>query len=213
MPPDVIANITLSSPYGPAAYTVTLTNQGEVTKVESAAARLPETVFRLTYGERWEYARAYFQDLVALLPFQAEAAAVLTDPPAEFKAIRKAFRNVEFTDDDAPHRRRALLWRANHNFTPALFRQKKLPRALVKMKETLVEMEDPGPYRVLEPWLFALMPFVIDVKERETLYRCLALMRSPTTREFLFGELERPGRHIYGISAPGQPHFARAKKS
>lgn len=198
MPQTTTANITLSSPYGPAAYTVTLTDRSEVTDVESAAARLPETVFRLTYGERWEQARAYFQDLAALLPFQAEAAVVLSDPPVEFKAIRKAFRHIDLIgDDDLPHRQRARLWLTHPAFLPALFRQKKLPGALATVHKDLLKTEDSAPYRALEPWLFALQPFVVDVAQRETLYHCLALMRTATTRNFLFGELERPGRHIY----------------
>jgi len=197
MPSATPVTITLSSPYGPAAYTVFVGDQGEVNGVESAAGHLPETVFRLTYGERWEAARAHFQDLAALLVFQAEAAVGLSDPPAEFKALRKKFRDVELPATDAPHRQRMHLWRANPAFTPALFRQAKLPRAMSALHQTLTGTDDPGRFRVLAPWLFALLPFLYDVGEREAAYHNLALMRTQGTREFLFGELERPGRHIY----------------
>lgn len=200
MPQPTTAAITLPTPFGPAAYTVHLTDQGEVTSVDSAAARLPEMVFQLTYGERWEAARAHFQDLANLLPFQAEAAVMLADPPAEFKLLRRAFRNIELAETNAPHRQRAELWRANPAFTPALFCQKKMARALSAIRTSLSKTDNPTPYRVLEPWLFALLPLVAEVAEREALYHILALMRTAATRDFLFGELERPGRHIYASS-------------
>ena len=78
------STVHLSTPYGPAGFLVTFTEQGEIVQVESAAAQLPETVFRLTHGDNWETARAYFENLATYLQY-----------PLEFVIWKKTVRKKE----------------------------------------------------------------------------------------------------------------------
>jgi len=89
------ATITLNTKeYGPTGFEVEIDQAGEVLSVNSAAAQLPEMVFRITYGDRWESAREHFQRLAENLKYRVEAAAWLNDVLPEYKLLRRAFRKA-----------------------------------------------------------------------------------------------------------------------
>lgn len=198
------ATINLPTPYGPAGYEVTVSATGAVVSVTSAAANLPEVVLRLSYSENWEAAREHFLLLGHHLAFQAEAAVWLPDPPAEFKLLRRAFRgtfsetipDVEASEPD--HLQRARFWLAHPKTLPALFRQRKQSAGLTALGQLFASPEHRVP--ALEAWVYALLPLLEDTADLEQLYTMLAQLDTEAARDYLFGELERNGRHPYANS-------------
>lgn len=194
--------ITLNTQeYGPTGFEVEISGEGEVLKVTSAAAQLPETVFRITYGDRWEYAREYFQRMAENLAYRIEAAAWLNDSLPEYKLLRRAFRKT-FPDslpeagDGAPlYAQRANFWLAHPEARPAVFLQKKI-YAGFRAIAGLLRQGKVNPH-ALEPWLFSLINLLDDPADRQEVYHLIGLLGTPSASEFLFSELERPGRHPY----------------
>ena len=196
------ATITLNTKeYGPTGFEVEINQEGEVLRVASAASQLPEMVFKITYGDRWEAAREHFQHLADNLKYRIEAAAWLNDVLPEYKLLRRAFRKaypdaVPQRGDAAPlHAQRANFWLANPAARPAVFLQKKVYSGFGAIAQLLKQgAVNPD---ALEPWLFSLINLLHDVSDRKEVYHLLGLLGTPSASEFLFSELERPGRHPY----------------
>jgi hypothetical protein len=194
--------ITLNTKdYGPTGFEVELSPKGEVLKVASSASLLPETVFRITYGDRWESAREHFQRLADNLAYRVEAAAWINDVLPEYKLLRRAFRksSPETAPNggaDAPlYSRRATFWIAHPNARPGLFLQKKSYSGFREIASLLKTGKADA--EALEPWLFSLINLLQDVQDRSMVYKLIALLSTATSSEFIFSELERPGRHPY----------------
>ncbi|TXF86276.1 hypothetical protein FUA23_19745 [Neolewinella aurantiaca] len=187
--------------YGPAGFEIKLSPDGEVLAVTSASAQLPETVFRITYGDRWESAREYFQQLADNLAYRAEAAAWINDSPPEFKLLRRTFRKTSPLSspaggNDAPlYARRASFWLEHPEARPALFLQKKAKDAFRVIAKLLRSGNCDA--EALEPWLFSIIHLVREVEDRRVVYQLIGLLDTPGSAEYLFSELERPGRHPF----------------
>lgn len=194
--------ITLNTEdYGPAGFEVEVSPDGEVLKVTSAAAQLPEMVFRITYGDRWEFAREHFQQLADNLAYRVEAAVWINDVLPEYKLLRRAFR--KFSSEISPdgsekaplYARRAAFWIAHPETRPGLFLQKRAYSGFVAIAELL--RKGRGDSEALEPWLFSLVNLLHDTEERSIVYKLIGLLGTASSSEFLFSELERPGRHPF----------------
>ena len=200
--------ITLNThDYGPTGFEVTLSAEGEVISVTSAAAQLPEMVFRLTYGDRWESAREHFQRLAENVAYRVEAAAWLNDVLPEYKLLRRAFRKV--AEKKAPqegpeaplHAQRVNFWLAHPEARPALFLQKKSYNGFKAVAE-LLRRKKVKP-AALEPWLFSLINLLHHTEDRRHIYRLIALLGTRSATGFILSELERQGRHPYASALLG----------
>lgn len=196
------ATITLNThEFGPTGFAVEVSPEGEVLSVSSAAAQLPEMVFRITYGDRWEYAREHFQHLAENLSYRVEAAVWLNDVLPEYKLLRRAFRKAypdarPATGPEAPpYARRANFWLAYPEARPGLFLQKKAYSGFAAILAMLRRGEIDG--EILEPWLFSLLSLLSEPADRSQVYLLLSALGTASAAEFLFTELERPGRHPY----------------
>lgn len=197
--------LTLPTPdFGPAGFSLSVGEDGAVERTEAAATGLPEAVFRLTYGDRWVAARTYLTGLVEVVRFRAEVALWLSDPPAEYKLLRRAFRKV-YPDAEPPgladsgeQRQRVAWWLAHPRLHPALFGQQRAPAAFRRLFALLREGGVPTDY--VAPWLFALLPVSPEVDDRRTVYRAIGLLGTERARDYLFGELEQAGRHPYSTA-------------
>lgn len=209
------ATVTLpTEDYGPVGFALAVSATGEVTNVVPATAALPEAVFRLTYGDRWEDARAYILALAENLVFRAEVAIWLSGPPAEFKLLRRAFRKT-YPDapppavaDTADYRRRAAFWLANPAAQPVLFVQKKVLRALTTLGKTIPAAKTNA---ALVPWLYSLLPLYQNVGIRRAIYALMAQTKLPEMADYILSELERSGRHPYASGLLGGCHFLDPK--
>ena len=196
------ATITLNTKaFGPTGFEVEINAEGEVLRVVSAAAQLPEMVFRITYGDRWEYAREHFQRLADNLRYRVEAAAWLNDTLPEYKLLRRAFRKA-YPDAQPqrgktapPHAQRANFWLDHPETRPGLFLQKKAYSGFDEIAK-LLQRGTPNS-DALEPWLFSLINLLDDPFDRNKVYRLIGLLGTTSASDFLFSELERPGRHPY----------------
>jgi hypothetical protein len=196
------AAITLDTKaFGPTGFEVELNAEGEVLRVSSAAAQLPEMVFRITYGDRWEYAREHFQRLAENLKYRVEAAAWLNDALPEYKLLRRAFRKTYpeaqlQTGTQAPlHAQRATFWLNHPEARPGLFLQKKRYSGFGAIAKLLKQGKvNPN---ALEPWLFSLISLLDAPEDRSEVYHLIGLLGTSSASEYLFSELERPGRHPY----------------
>ncbi|MFT4750152.1 MAG: hypothetical protein ACJATN_001082 [Neolewinella sp.] len=193
--------------FGPTGFEVVLGQDGEVLNVTSAAAQLPELVFRLTYGDRWEDAREHFQRLADNLSYRVEAAAWINDTLPEYKFLRRVFRKastktVPPNNTEAPlYARRVAFWLSHPEARPALFLQKKAASGF-NIIAGLLKSGKADP-QALQPWLFSLINLLQDVEHRHLVYHLIGLLKTPTSAEYLFSELERPGRHPYATGLLG----------
>lgn len=194
--------ITLNTKeYGPTGFEVEINQEGEVLNITSAASQLPEMVFRITYGDRWEFAREHFQQLAVNLRYRVEAAAWLNDALPEYKLLRRAFRKAfpnarPSQEATAPlHAQRADFWLTYPAARPAVFLQKKVIAGF-RSVATLLKQSKVNP-NALEPWLFSLINLLDDPGDRSEVYHLVGLLGTASASEFLFSELERPGRHPY----------------
>jgi hypothetical protein len=216
MPTTISATINLPTPFGPAGYEVVIAQTGEVLSVASAAANLPEVVLRLSYAENWEAAREYFLLLGHNAAFQAEVAVWLPDPPADFKLLWRTFRNnfgesmPERREVEASHLRRVRFWLAHPEALPALFHHRKSSAAIVRLAKLFSSPEHRLPD--LEAWVYTMLPLLEDTVELEHLYAILARLDTESGRDYLFGELERNGRHPYADTLlHGLRHFSASR--
>jgi len=200
--------LTLPTPYGPAGYRVIIAPDGRVTDVQLATNGLPEAVFRLTFGDRWEEAREYFSRLAENVPFQVELA--LHRPPASgpLAKIGEAANELDLPDlggelppfdaGEPEHVRRLRLLATNAAFHHAVYlTPDRVTQALDRLTNP-PRKTDAGvrPYFAsLEPWLLSLTGLLTG-RELVAAWVALGYLRTPTARDRIFQELERPGRHI-----------------
>ncbi len=202
------AQVSRPSPFGPAVFSVAVAETGEVLSVVSAATKLPEAVFKLTYGDRWEDARAYFLDLAANLSYQVEVALHLEDPLG-FEKLAEQFRQAggeyfrptdrAYQAGEPDFRARARYWITRPRELPILFLEPATKRYASLQRIAQRFKRKPGaelPYAdSLEPWVFSLLG-VANGKELDQAVTLLGRLKTTAAREYVFAELERPGRHI-----------------
>lgn len=198
------STIQLTTPHGPAGFQVTYTERGEILKIESAAAQLPEMVFRLTHGDEWETVRTYFADLTDYLRHPLEFVIWkrkqfpgYQDLQQDFTVYRPAALNEE--GPLPPWRQRAEFWRKSKtNEQKLLLLQAQNPKNEMSLLARKA-LNDPhfGPQNaaILEPWLLALLP-LLDGETLPPAYELLGNLHTASAREYLFTQLELPGRHI-----------------
>ncbi|MEM9928677.1 MAG: hypothetical protein AAF840_02555 [Bacteroidota bacterium] len=202
------AQIKRPSPFGPAVFSVSISETGEVLSVIAAATKLPENVFKLTYGDRWEDARAYFLDHAANVAFQTEVALHLEEYLG-FEKIAEQYRQAggehfrptdrAYQTGEPDYRARARYWITRPRELPILFlepdtkRYASLQRIVQRFKrKPRAEL----PYAAsLESWVFSLLG-VARGKELDEAVTLLGRVQTTAAREYVFAELERPGRHI-----------------
>jgi len=90
---------------------------------------------------------------------------------------------------------RANFWLSNPKARPGLFLQKKVYSGFWSIAKSIKQGEV-NPH-ALEPWLFSLINLVVDPSDRHEVYHLISLLGTASASEFLFSELERPGRHPY----------------
>jgi len=198
------ATIQLSTPHGPAGFLVTFTERGEILKIASAAAQLSETVFRLTHGDNWETVLAYFEDLTQYLKFPLEFVIWKRKQFLGYQDLQNAFapHRPEALNEEgplSPWRVRAEFWRKRSTNEQKLLlllaqNQKNELTQLVR-KVNKDKRFGPDNALVLEPWLRALLP-LLDGESLLPAYELLGKLHTISAREYLFTQLELPGRHI-----------------
>lgn len=198
------SSVHLTTPYGPAGFQVTFTERGEIVKVESAAAQLPESVFRLTHGDNWENARAYFEDLTKYLRHPLEFVIWKRKQFPGYQNLQAdfaAYRPEALKEEGplSPWRQRAEFWRwrrTNEQKSLLLLAQNlKFELTLLAKQARTVQHFGPDNASVLEPWLRALLP-LLDGETMLPAYELLGSLHTASAREYVFTQLELPGRHI-----------------
>jgi hypothetical protein len=198
------STVHLTTPHGPAGFQVTFTERGGIVKVESAAAQLPETVFRLTHGDNWETVRDYFEDLTIYLRYPLEF--VLWErkqfPGYQDLLAHFAARRPEAINEEgplAPWQQRAKFWKERNTDEQKLLlllaQNPKTELTLLARKASTDQQFGPNNASVLEPWLRALLP-LLDGETLLPTYELLGSLHTASAREHVFAQLELPGRHI-----------------
>ncbi|WP_020571252.1 hypothetical protein [Neolewinella persica] len=198
------STIHLTTPYGPAGFLVTFTERGEIVNVESAAAKLPETVFRLTHGDNWEAVRNYFEDLTNYLRYPLEFIVWKRKKFPGYQNLQEAFslhRPGALNEEGPlpPWRLRAEFWQkrnTNEQKLLLLLAQNPKNELTLLARKTIADKHfGPDNATVLEPWLQALIP-LLDGETLLPAFELLGNLHTDSAREYVFSQLELPGRHI-----------------
>jgi hypothetical protein len=198
------STVQLTTPHGPAGFQVTFTERGEIVKVVSAAAQLPESVFRLTHGDNWETVRAYFEDLTNYLPCPLEFIIWKRKQFPGYQDLQEAFdpHRPEALNEEGPlppWRVRAEFWRKRSTNEQKLLlllaQNPKNELTQLSRKANTDKLFGPDNATVLEPWLRALIP-LLDGEILLPAFELLGNLHTASAREHVFTQLELPGRHI-----------------
>jgi hypothetical protein len=198
------STVHLTTPYGPAGFLVTFTERGEIVNMESAAAKLPETVFRLTHGDNWEAVRSYFEDLTNYLRHPLEFIIWKRKQFPGYQDLQEAFApyRPEALNEQGPlppWRIRAEFWRKRSTNEQKLLlllaQNQKNELTLLAQKANTDKHFGPDNATVIEPWLRALMP-LLDGEMLLPACELLGNLHTASAREYVFTQLELPGRHI-----------------
>ena len=198
------STVQLTTPYGPAGFQVTFTERGEIVKVVSAAAQLPEAVFKLTHGDNWEIARTYFEDLTNYLRYPLEFVIWKRKQFPGYQDLQAGFalHRPEALKEKGPlppWRQRAEFWRKcstnEQKLLLLLAQNPKNELTLLSQKSYRDQHFASNNAAELEPWLRALLPLLVG-EELLPAYELLGNLHTASAREYVFTQLELPGRHI-----------------
>ncbi|WP_116124522.1 hypothetical protein [Lewinella sp. IMCC34183] len=186
---------TLETRYGSATYTFLLDGGGRVTVAALPYAGLPESVWKLTYGNGWEAVRTYFADLGATLPYRVAAVLGSTVVPEAFQGVVGAFRRESGTG--AVPDAYVAYW-AKHPEYMALFDFDEGARngVLRRLGQSAVHAKEPELAQFLPPYLHRLLA-IESPEATRLIYGVFGALGNGEARDFLLESLESEGRHIY----------------
>jgi hypothetical protein len=170
----------------------------------SAAAQLPESVFRLTHGDNWEIARTYFEDLTNYLRYPLEFVIWKRKQFPGYQDLQTGFalHRPEALKEEGPlppWRQRSEFWRKSSTNEQKLLlllaQNPKNELTLLAQKSNRDQHFASSNAAVLEPWLRALLP-LLDGETLLPSFELLGSLHTPSAREYVFAQLEFPGRHI-----------------
>ncbi|WP_420460211.1 hypothetical protein [Neolewinella sp.] len=199
-------SISLPTPFGEAAYGITLTAAGRVEDVQLPLAGLPESVYKLTYGPSWRDAIAYFERLGATLAYRIEAVLFMSVQPTELTGLVTHFRSTGGAGVATSEYGR--FWAAHAQWMGVFaFRQRVVDKTLRK----LLKVRDGQQLIALEAQLFDFLLTLLGLEFTQTselVYQLIGSFRTERARTYLLGELERPGRHPFAADLlRGLEHF------
>ncbi len=193
--PPYAHELTLPTPYGEATYGVEVTPMGRVTLTSLPLAGLPDSVFKLTYGNDWEAARTYFQDLGATLPYRIGGCLFSPDRVPELGGLMDGFH--QSFPEATPGTDYASFWRAHQDWTALFaFAENQLTAGLDRFRQrgTHHDLGAFGPF--LLPYLQLLLP-VATHRTTVLLYAAIGALGTEPARNYLLAELESDGRHPF----------------
>ena len=200
-------SLLLPTPFGEAAFGITLSATGRVEDIQLPLAGLPETVYKLTYGAGWRDALTYFERLGDTLVYRIEAVLFMDTQPTELIKVVDHYR--ENGGALAPPSDYARFWAAHGQWMNVFaFQQRTVDKTLRK----LLKLQDVEKLQTLEGQLFDFLITLLGLEFTQTselVYQMIGSFRTERARDYLLRELERPGRHPFAADLlRGLEHFA-----
>ena len=188
-------SLSLSTPFGEAAFGITLSAAGRVEDVQLPLAGLPESVYKLTYGAGWRDARTYFERLGATLVYRIEAVLFMDTQPTELATVVSHYQ--ENGGAATPPSDYARYWAAHGQWMNVFaFRQRTVDKTLRK----LLKLQEVEQLQALEGQLFDFLVTLLGLEFTQTselVYQMIGSFCTERSRDYLLRELERPGRHPF----------------
>ena len=184
-------SLQLLTPYGPLNCVVTVSPTGEVTDIDYPSENLPDTVWQLTYGDKWPRVRARHATYLQLLPYRLEVWLHARRVPDYLKEIRAAF-TAERSGE-----RRAFVdwWRKHPDFLPLLnFANDEIDGNCKKILRQGRREDYRGYDEVLTDHLIAMEPLVRDVRS-DNYYALIGRIGGTGGQRFLLDQLRGRGLH------------------
>ncbi len=199
-------SLTLSTPFGQAAFAITLDDAGRVQEIQLPLVGLPESVYKLTYGSGWQDARTYFERLGATLVYRIEAMLFTRTRHEDLNALVTHFRNDGGAE--LPKSDYARYWTAHEQWKGVFaFQQRTVDQTLRKV----LKLQNVSELQTLEIHLFDFLVLLLGLEFTQTselVYQVIGNFRTERARNYLLGELERPGRHPFAADLlRGLEHF------
>ncbi|MCP9235403.1 hypothetical protein [Lewinella sp. JB7] len=199
--------LTLATRYGDATFTLRIAADGSVELTGLPLEGLPESVYKLTYGQQWTAVRQHFRALGRILPDRLSANLGNERPPTDLAAAVTAFNErfpqprelTAFARFWAGHPKQASLFSTESGrVTAALdaFRQRGQQRNVSHF----------GPF--LQDYLKKLLPLA-DHRTTVLIYAAIGALQTEEARNFLLQQLESEGRHPFSTKILRALTFAR----
>ncbi|OAV44960.1 hypothetical protein [Lewinella sp. 4G2] len=204
----LLFDFKLSTPFGPAHFTVTFADDGNLQQIDSSAVNLSPTMLKLTYGERAEAAGNYFRALKSNLGFQLEVVPFLDSAPPYLREIHSAFAAIRTGDAHHPadwseaQLVRLNYWKRFPKYLPVLYLQNgNQDAALQKFAANLSRKKSANSptLAALEPWVLTLFDLAATGAVH-LVWETLGHLGTASGAEIMLSALESEGFHPYSRS-------------